>query len=562
MKTFSFSLVMGILLVSTTLFAQEPVDSQVASALDDISRYENQFAGQTSVNKSSINRTLKLLGLTRQRLDSSPNQTDPSWIAADARYNALVGQLNGMLSPTAPASATTPATPVAPAATAPAQPAAATSPSTNSAPPAPAGASQPQMISQQRVRVQKMARDIDSRLDTMNQNGVKPFQSPEYVAGYQKSLDNFKQSLTRYSEFSQDPDVITVANKINEFENMMVFGKQQAAADLAELGDVQAKLIAINQSMRQIEIPPTPEPPYQDGQIEQWIMQLAEARNTAKALYEPLPLISEKAYLPDDRLTPESGGKYDLQDVDRLSRYLMGIAETVDAEVNTFSQNLDLQVNTVKTDLDFYNGFDPADRQDQSNQFLMEGRADEVRAQLEKNYLVVSEAVNMAKLLGLDSYDSRVALLEKVKATQEKYEENHARALDLVRMPPAASDDSDLEEIAEETLANYEDVGEIERLVINADKRHLTKETSEAKFDDIDVSLSGDITLTGTETTYFYEWDEFQVATAEPVGDKYFIFYSKLKFFTSGASTTPLNRWIIASRFQGSEIPKANIDED
>ena len=151
---------------------------------------------------------------------------------------------------------------------------------------------------------------------------------------------------------------------------------------------------------------------------------------------------------------------------------------------------------------------------------------------------------------------------EKVTATQQGYEKNYTKALELVRMPPAASDDSDLEDIAAETLSNYEDVGEIERLVINADKRHLTKETSEAKFDDIDVSLSGDITLTGTETTYFYEWDEFQVATAEPVGDKYYIFYNTLKFFTSGASTTPLNRWVIAGRFQGSEIPKDNIDRD
>ena len=129
-------------------------------------------------------------------------------------------------------------------------------------------------------------------------------------------------------------------------------------------------------------------------------------------------------------------------------------------------------------------------------------------------------------------------------------------------MPPAASTDSDLEEIAEEALAGYEDVGDIERLVINSDKRHQSQETSEAEFDDIDVNSSGNITMSGTQTTYFYEWDQFQVATAEKVGDRYYIFYSTLKFYTSGASTTPLNRWFIAKRIQGNEIPEDNIDKD
>lgn len=37
-RTIAF-LVPGLLLVSTFLFGQEPVDSQVAGALDDIARY-------------------------------------------------------------------------------------------------------------------------------------------------------------------------------------------------------------------------------------------------------------------------------------------------------------------------------------------------------------------------------------------------------------------------------------------------------------------------------------------------------------------------------------------
>ena len=99
-------------------------------------------------------------------------------------------------------------------------------------------------------------------------------------------------------------------------------------------------------------------------------------------------------------------------------------------------------------------------------------------------------------------------------------------------------------------------------MVINSDKVKRSEETSETQYDDANVSLSGTITLTGTKTTYFYEWEQFQATTAEPVGDKYFLFYNTFKYFTSGASTTPLNKWIVSGRLQGSEIPKANINKD
>lgn len=85
-------------------------------------------------------------------------------------------------------------------------------------------------------------------------------------------------------------------------------------------------------------------------------------------------------------------------------------------------------------------------------------------------------------------------------------------------------------------------------------------ETSDTEFDKVDVSLSGNITLSGTKTTYKYAWDEFQVATAEAVGDTYYIYFTTLKRFTSAAPSTPLNRWIVSQRIESSEIPEANID--
>lgn len=72
--------------------AAEPADNQIKGALYDTEKYEKQFGGQSSANPSSVNRSLKLLNLTRQRLDSSPNKTDASWIEANNRYNALLNK--------------------------------------------------------------------------------------------------------------------------------------------------------------------------------------------------------------------------------------------------------------------------------------------------------------------------------------------------------------------------------------------------------------------------------------------------------------------------------------
>ena len=85
----------------------EPADAQIKGALYDIDKYEKQFAGQNPVNAVTVNRTLKLLRLTRQRLDSSPNQGDASWLDADSRLKALVARLESATSSsTSPASST------------------------------------------------------------------------------------------------------------------------------------------------------------------------------------------------------------------------------------------------------------------------------------------------------------------------------------------------------------------------------------------------------------------------------------------------------------------------
>lgn len=548
MKYFSLSLLLFSISGFLSLQAADPADNQIKGALIDIQKYEQQFGSVTSANPSSVKRSLKLLTLTRQRLDGSPNKGHASWKEADQRYNNLVAHMNQLISP----GGSTQAAPPPPSATT--ARATVSNSSTSSAP--------KQMISQYRVRIKKITRDIESSFQTMDQNGVKPFQDAEYVKDRVQRAATFQASIDKYAEFKDDPDVVAAAQKLAEFTNMIAFGKDHAAKELAELGDVQARLKTINAEIRNLKQPATPEEPFAEGQLNQWLVQLANVRQSAAKIYEPLPPIKQRAYLPEDRLTVEQGGTYDIKDVDRLERSLIDLVNSIDQTLTTFTRNLEAKTNGVSDQLGFFDRLDPSDPNDQSNNFLSEGRADEVRAMLNGFLVTAQEGTSYSKSLKHENYNDRAALVTKVQTTINSYEANYQKAREMVRMPQAATKDSKLTQIAKETLAGYDYVGNIERMVINSDKVKRSEETSEMDFDDADVSLSGTITLSGTKTTYFYEWEQFQVATAEPVGNKYFIFYNTLKYFTSGASRTPLNQWIVSGRLQGSEIPQENIDKN
>ncbi|MDF2366645.1 hypothetical protein [Sneathiella sp.] len=528
------------------------VDRNVAAALTDIEKYEQKYSGQTSASKTSINRDLKLLKLTRQRLDDAADHSQPEWQQADQRYNALLTHLNSLLNPSGGTSSATSTT-----STAPKKADSPTAATTSSSAPK-------QMISQQRVHIKKLKRDVESATDTVDKAGPKPFQDPTYVEKVDNAVGRFQGTYAKFTDFKDDPDVVAAANALATLENMVAFGKDHAAKELAELGDVQARLTEINGYIRQLKIPPTPEQPFEKGQLAQWLRDLAKTRKAAVSIYQPIPEITKRAYLPNNVGTVEQGAPYDLQDVDRFDRYLREVVGNIDNGVRTFTANLTHTVQFETENLSYYDNFDPTDPQQQMQQFLLAGRADEIRQELAGKHLLVSEAAEYAKLLKHDTYDDRVTLLARVEDVASRYESNYKKARELVRMPKAATTDSDLTDIAMETLKSpdYGYVGEIKRLVINTEKAHRTKKTSTAEFDKVDVSSTGTVTLSGTETTYFYEWDQFQVATAEPAGDKFYIFYTTLKYYTSGAERTPLNQWIISGRIQGSEIPEQNIELD
>ncbi|MCP5005539.1 MAG: hypothetical protein GY941_16615 [Planctomycetes bacterium] len=426
---------------------------------------------------------------------------------------------------------------------------------------------QKEMISQHQIRVNKLKRDVESVIDTMDKAGVKPFQDKKVINKYRQSLSLFKRSISKYSEFSMHPTVIAANGAITKMEQMITFGQQQAAKDLAVLGDVQSRLRVIHQTTRNLKLPAAPTIPFKKGQLAQWLTELGNVRQVAIKTLQPLPQIKKLAYLPDTRFTVQATGIYEMGDVDRLDRSLSDMVESVDNGLKKFSTYLDLNVKNIDKKLTLYQSYDPSNDEDRLQHFLYEGRAEQIKNSLARERLLVSEAIEFSRRLKTNDLNDRVNLLKRIEDTKSIYLANFEKALKQARMPKAVSTDSKLLEFARKAMEmsgkrGYDKTGDIKRMVITSKKVHRANDVSNHTFDKMDVNTSGNITMSGTSITSHFEWDEFKVATAEEVGSKHYIYYNSFAFYTEGGRKTVLNRWIITGRLKGAEIPETNINKD
>ena len=530
---------LAVLAVSMHAWTAEPADSAIRAAMDDLARFEQQLGSTPS--KSTVNRTLKLLTLTRQRLDSSSNKDDPSWAEADQRFHQLTEALTAYLNPGA-----SPAKTAAPAAEA---------PTPTPAAPAPVR----QLISQDIARLSKLDRDIQSVISTLDQGGAKPFQDPEYLAKYQGSAERFANTLSRYADFPDVPEVQTVTASYQQLRTLLQIGEQIGEKARAELGDVQRELASMRQAMASERLSQLP-PDADANTVSAWVARADAIEKATHARIDRLTILRDKAWLPLTRGTPEQGAAYDFQNVDSMLANSRQTLRDIEIQQLQIGNNADGRLSHLADTASFYEGLDPNDHSDRANMFLGAG-------DLEKNVEQINGAIQIAEAAmavhaasASDNLTRSTAVRDRLLQARADYITKRGQALSLSRMPEPATTDSGLLDIARQTLSlpKY-DVAQYRALVINTDVSHHRKKSSEIEFDDVDVSLGGEITLSGTETTTIYEWDEFQVTTAEPVGAEYFLFYNKLKRFTSGATTTPLNRWILSERFQGPQILESNL---
>ena len=100
----------GLFLTSPVYAQTQPADSMIRAVVSDLDKYEKQAEGLTPENKSQINKIVRMLPMTKSRLKSSKNKSDPSWIEASERLEALKQRLTDLKAGKIPAAAVQPAT--------------------------------------------------------------------------------------------------------------------------------------------------------------------------------------------------------------------------------------------------------------------------------------------------------------------------------------------------------------------------------------------------------------------------------------------------------------------
>jgi len=274
------------LLASYFSYADSHSNRQIQGVMSDIKKYEDQFSGQTTPRASNVNRALKLLGLRRQTLDSIVDHGDPTWIAADKRYKAVVSRLKGFLQKSTQSSSPQTGTTqrkIVPAVINPASP------------------GKP-MISHYRVKLIKLKRDMDNVASTLGKAGLKPFQDPAYVEKYEALTNRYKRSLEPYSKFLEDPDVVAANATYDNLIRLLFTGKRQAEKERTNLGDVQSRLQKINQAIHTMLIPKIPSLPYKKGELKKWLITLAKLQQQAQAVLVPLSEIKQRDLPPQQSI--------------------------------------------------------------------------------------------------------------------------------------------------------------------------------------------------------------------------------------------------------------------
>ncbi len=303
--------------------------------------------------------------------------------------------------------------------------------------------------------------------------------------------------------------------------------------------------------------------PFGETEARNWVQKAARAQQTAKQAVAEIQRIAPVANLPLTRGTVQQGAAYDKQDLNRLLRFAEGIQRDVAAAVQQTGANLKTQFEAQDGELAYYRELDPDNEKHRMNAFLQEGAEAEIYGGLDRQLAFAESVVAYQRAFGKEPTPASAARVAEIAELRKTYAENRKRALGNSKLPEPKSTDGGRIAIAKQILAepSYE-FGEHGPVVLTTPEIvERSKTVSRAEIKDVDVSLSGDITLSGTETTWNYAWEEFKFATPikQDGSDEWYIWWITAKKFSSGWERTPIGQWVSGAATKGDLIPRDNF---
>lgn len=495
-----------------TILAQALVDPAVAQALLDIERYEGLADKLAPGDKATGQRYLNELRPVFQRLSKVQDKSPPQWTEAANRFNALQKRIVELANQPA-AAGPSPATPAPP----------------------------PRLNSSDQARLNRTDRAIQSLAQDIERSDFQAFLEPDRRAKLKGAIDNYREALAGFP--LEIPEVAAAAKTLDAAAARLDQRTAEAQSRVGAVGDIDAQLAAIDARVRGDKVPP-PTAFKPDGGPE-----------AAAAFAKTLTQLRQQSQADQATIEKIAGTGFKDERIQRLGHWAGAERQRqIDESATAAIQSMEGYLRIALEKADFLANTDPASADDRANRLLGADQREQTLKTLDAGHAAVETAKALDQGLERKDTPDRAAQAAKLQQARDRFEETYQAALALSRMPPAGLKDDTYLAIAKETLANpsYK-VGPIRRLVVNS-QQVQRKEKKEA-----DIRATG--ATTATATIYHWVWDEYQVATAESVGDRFYIFFNTLKFFHAGAPTTPTNRWVLSDRFQADQILEANIDK-
>lgn len=491
-------------------------DDAIDQALRDIERIEGLASAMSPGDKTAGRKYMGELNAIGTRLRTARDKSDPRLPAAVERFNALQKRVVDTAN--------------APAAASPQAPAAA-------APPATAA---PRLTSSDQARFNRLGANIRSLGQRIDAADLQTLLDERRVAELRATLGNQRNELGGFP--AEIPGVAEEVRNLDAVAAKLEARLADATAKGAALGDIEAQLAAI------------------DARLQSEPMPGAEAfkpdagADAAAAYVRTLLAIKMRSRADLATLERFAGAGIKDQRIDRLRHWAGNERQRqADESLRAAMQAAEARVQQGQQVVAFHAATDPAQADHRANRLLGEGRRAAVLAEFDSGLASVRLAQAIDAALERKDGPDRAAQAKALQDARAAYEAKYQVALAASRMPAAGLAEEKYLAIARAVLADPGTGAKpAKRLVINS-KQVTRREKKEAEI------RPG--TVTTTATIYHWVWDEFQVATAEPVGDAHYLFYNTLKLFHSGGPTTPLNRWLLADRFQGERILPENIDK-
>ncbi len=525
---FTFLLLVSLLVLLTQASASalpQAKDPMVKKALGRIAEVE-AAEGNLAAGDAKAAATLKnKLGWATKRLNAVVQQGTAEFKSAKKRHDAVLAKINAKAKAPAPKPKGNP----------PGKTPAGRKPPVKT----PAGKTPPKPATPafDYDKLVALNKSVNQEFENTKLLQFKHFMDTNRVNGMRKSIAKFREKISVYP--AGDPNVKVVTSNIDNLENLVNMGTDRIVQDTKTAPAINARLDKLFDKYSDENAPSRIEKPYSENQVRAWARELQYRLTVAlPADMEWLKSVSSNVVVGSNRFgSVDSNLRISVQSGLELSR--KHVVERMDGEAANGIEAAEWILET-----------DPKDRNQVLQRVLGKGAFDENMVRLRDAALAIEMAKVIDEELARAEHPDREAQAKIVQNAIVHLKSLVRSTLSEVRMPKAASTDEKLLKIAAETLAKkkYEIAG-WKGLVINSDIREEVRR--EAWLD------PG--TVRSTITFYDYKWKQFQVTTAEKVGDEYWLFSNTLKYYESGDRTTPVGEWILSRRMELTPILEENI---